>query len=205
MLSKRLLWIAFVIVASCRAPQVSEDQLMAIDAAAANYLRASLKGPIALDPRANVDQHWVDVRSPRRTAGLAAALGAGAVMHDTTLVCGRTPADCSIRGFQTLVTLADPVVAGDTAKVTIRRWDTTGYQRVPLARQDSEIELVNESGRWRVTRFRVETASLNAGCHTHSSHFSSEVERSRANLRSTDTARRSIQPTAAAAQFLGRT
>jgi hypothetical protein len=159
MLSKAIICGAFVILASCRSPQVSENQLMAIDAAAANYVRASLKGRIALDPRANVDQHWVDVRSPRRAAALAAALGAVSVMHDTTLICGRTPADCSLHGFQTLVTLSDPIIAGISATLKMQRWDATGYQRVPIARQDSEIELVNDSGRWRVTRLRVEAVS----------------------------------------------
>jgi hypothetical protein len=159
MLSKPIICSAFVILASCRSPQVSETQLMAVDAAAAKYLRASLKGPIALEPRANIDQHWANVRSPRRAAALAAALGAVSVMHDTTVTCGRTPADCSLHGFQTLVTLSDPIIAGTSATLKMQRWDATGYQRAPIARQDSEIELVNESGRWRVTAVRVSAIS----------------------------------------------
>jgi hypothetical protein len=159
MLAKRIVCCALMTLASCRAPQVSENQLIAIDAAAANYLRASLKGRIALDPRVNVNQHWADVRSPQRAAALAAALGAVSVMHDTTLTCGRTPADCSLHGFQTLITLSDPIITGAVAKLNMQRWDATGYPRVPIATQDSEIELVNDNGQWRVTRLRVQAVS----------------------------------------------
>ncbi|MEP6621562.1 MAG: hypothetical protein ABJE47_19700 [bacterium] len=126
---------------------------MAIDAAVAAYLRPSLpKSGLAFEPRAKSNsKEWVNARSASRVAAMGAALGASPVYHDSIYVCGRTPWSCNLlRNTAVLLAFSEPIVTGDKATVHVERLTKTSYERIPVARQRSDLNLVRTRTGWQV-------------------------------------------------------
>ena len=143
--------VALVCPAVIRAQAAGESDLMAMDAAVAHYLHASLPATgVAFEPRVWTPGGWVAARSQTRIAALAAILGATPAYHDTIFVCGHRPSECTLRNTNTLLEFSEPNISGTTAIVHLQRRDRTGLQRIPVSRREIELHLIREGSAWRV-------------------------------------------------------
>jgi hypothetical protein len=138
-------------------------EVTAVERAAASYLapRLATRGVVAFDEHV-AGRAAADVaRSPGEISALATAIRARKTGPKSAFyVCaGPAPSSCSIRGADVFVSLGEPRISGGSAFIMVRTMRPSTLKRVPVLREEEQLELVRRRGVWTVSARRASSIS----------------------------------------------